>query len=105
MAKLIWTEPALIDLEEIAEYIALDDPNAANRFVQQVFARVERLENHPHSGRNPPEIKDTSYREVIVAPCRILYRTEKDQILILYVMRGERELRKFLLDERNRKTK
>ena len=29
MAQLIWTEPALLDLDEIAEYIALDDFRAA----------------------------------------------------------------------------
>ena len=26
MAQIIWTEPALLDLNEIAEYIALDKP-------------------------------------------------------------------------------
>ena len=32
MARLIWTEPALTDLEIIAEYIALDKPEAARRY-------------------------------------------------------------------------
>jgi len=31
MDRLIWTEPALNDLEAIAEYIALDKPDAARR--------------------------------------------------------------------------
>jgi len=35
MAQIIWTEPALSDLDEIAEYIALDKPNAANRLVEK----------------------------------------------------------------------
>ena len=43
MARLIWTEPALLDLNEVAEYIALDDPAAASKMVQTVFDRVERL--------------------------------------------------------------
>lgn len=29
MARLVWTEPALADLQAIAEYIALDNPAAA----------------------------------------------------------------------------
>ncbi len=47
MARLIWTEPALADVEAIADYIALDKPDAAKRYVQQVFAAVERLARFP----------------------------------------------------------
>jgi toxin ParE1/3/4 len=105
VARLIWTEPALSDLDEIAEYIALDNPDAAKKLVQKVFQKLERLEQHPQSGRKPPELKKTSYREVIVAPCRIFYRADKKDIYILYVMRGERQLRKYLLEERGKETK
>ena len=103
MARLIWTEPALTDLEAIAEYIALDKPAAASRFVQKVFDRTERLEAHPNSGKRPPELKRTHYREVIVPPCRIFYRVEKDTAYILYVMRSERLLREHLLERREEK--
>jgi toxin ParE1/3/4 len=44
VAQIIWTEPALSDLNEIAEYIALDKLNAARRLVKQVFSSVDRLE-------------------------------------------------------------
>lgn len=57
MARLIWTEPALLDLDEIAEYIALDDPFSASRYVQRVFDRVERLEVYPKSGKRRPELR------------------------------------------------
>ena len=100
MARLIWTEPALAELDEIAEYIALDNPRAASHFVEKVFGRVERLQAHPKSGKRPPELTRTQYREVVVAPCRIFYRVEKDDVYILYVMRSERLLRTYLLQER-----
>ena len=100
MAKIIWAEPALLDLEEIAEYIALDKRSAAQKFVQNVFSSIERLEQFPESGRVPPELEDSRYREVIAGPCRIFYRIDNDTVFILYVMRGERELRKYLLEER-----
>ncbi len=105
MARLIWTEPALSDLEEIAEYIVLDSPVAARKLVQKVFQKLERLEQYPQSGRKLPELKKTSYREVIVDPCRIFYRVDNKDIYILHVMRGESQLRKYLLDERAGKTK
>ena len=46
MAKVIWTEPALSDLDAIADYIALDNPKAAREFVLRVFSHVEQLAAH-----------------------------------------------------------
>ena len=100
MARLIWTEPALSDLNEIAEYIALENPVAASDLVQRVLNAVERLERHPASGRIPEELEGRRYREVVCGPCRVLYRHSRGQVLILYVMRSERELRNFLLEDR-----
>jgi toxin ParE1/3/4 len=103
MAQLIWSEPALLDLDEIAEYIALDNFSAAQRLVKKVFEGTELLELFPESGRRPPELKHTTYREIIIGPCRIFYRVEEDKVYILYVMRGERQLRKYLLQKRDQK--
>lgn len=98
MAEVIWTEPALQQLDAIAEYIALDNPTAANRLVEEVFDKTDRLEGFPQSGRNPPELPNSVYREVVVPPCRIFYREDKNQIFILYVMREERQLRRYMLE-------
>ena len=100
MAQVIWTEPALQDLNEIAEFIALDKVSAANKLVLKVFTATERLEKSPKSGRKPPELENSRYLELIVNPCRIFYRLEKDKVYILYVMRSERMLRNYLLDDR-----
>lgn len=102
MARLIWTEPALADLDEIAEYIALDDSRAAARLVKKVFDRVERLERFPNSGKRPGELIDTPYREVVVPPCRIFYRVDGQSLYIIYIMRSERLLRAYLLESRER---
>lgn len=101
MARLIWSQPALLDLEEIAEYIALDNPPAASRYVSKVFSAVERLKRYPQSGRRPEELPATPYREVTVPPCRVFYRAEEDAVFILHVMRSERLLRSFLLEQRD----
>ncbi len=102
MAEIIWTEPALANLEDIAEYIALHNVDAAKQLVQTVFNAVERLEKFPASGRKPPELAELEYREVIVNPCRIFYRVEKQvkkqKVFIVYVMRQEQLLRRYLLE-------
>ena len=102
MAVLTWTEPALLDLDEVAEYIALDNPSAASNYVQKVFDRVERLTIYPNSGKRPKELPRTPYREIVIPPCRIFYRVENDTAYILHVMRSERLLQPFLLKRRDR---
>lgn len=101
MAKIVWTERALVDLDEIADYIALDNLGAAERLVQRVFDRVNGLARFPEFGRVPPELEGSHFREVIVGPCRVFYRIKANSIYILYVMRGERELRRYILDDRD----
>ena len=100
MAQIIWTEPALIDLDKIAEYIALDKPGAAKKLVTDVFTSVKRLKQFPKSGKCPPELQNSDYFEVIVGPCRIFYRIDSDKVYILYVMRGESQLRLYILENR-----
>lgn len=100
MAKIIWTEPALSDLKDVAEYIALDKLDAAKRFVNNAFSIVDRLEKFPVSGRKPPELKRSRYKEVIANPCCIFYRfdNKRDLVYILFVMRSERQLLKYMLE-------
>ena len=100
MARLIWTEPALNDLDAIADYIALDKPDAARRYVQRIFQAVERLALFPKSGSISPELPHLPYRQVIVPPCRVLYRIDDQDILIIFVMRSEERLREDDLAER-----
>ena len=54
MAALIWTEPALQDLDAIADYIPLDKPEAAKELVRRVFQHLEQLREQPESGSGPP---------------------------------------------------
>lgn len=98
MAEIIWTEPALDQLDDIAEFIALDNWSAASALVVRVFETVDRLARFPDSGREPPELPGSVYREVVCSPCRIFYRLDAERVLILHVMREERQLRKYLLD-------
>ena len=59
MAQIAWTNEALRWLEDIFEYIAADNPDAAHRTVEGIFERVQSLAKYPglghrylHSTRN-----------------------------------------------------
>lgn len=86
MAEVIRTEPALQELDALAEYIALDNPFAAGHPVQEIFDKTGRLEDFPLSAPIPPELPDSVYRELVVPPCRIFYRGDEKRVLVLYTM-------------------
>lgn len=94
MAEIIWSEPALADLDAIADYIALENPTAATELVRRIFAHVDQLADHPDSGSQPRELGHSRYRQIVEPPCRVFYRHDGRKVYILHVMRSERLLRK-----------
>ncbi|SDI92588.1 Plasmid stabilization system protein ParE [Pseudomonas flavescens] len=98
MAEIVWTAPALEQLEDLAQYIALDKPDAARAVVKKVIEAVARLAEFPMSGRVPAELPNALYREVVVPPCRIFYRVSDTTVFIIHIMREERVLRAHMLE-------
>lgn len=72
--RLIWSPSAKYDLKDIAAFIAEDRPLASENVIRNLFKAVERLSEHPESGRVVPEFDDYTIREVIYRPFRIVYR-------------------------------
>ena len=103
MAEIIWSEPALSDLDAIGDYIALENPAAAVELVQRVFAHVEQLADHPESGNRPQELKRSRYRQIVEPPCRVFYRYDGKTVFVLHVMRSERLLRTGKLSARTKR--
>ena len=98
MAQVVWTEPAIADLEAIADYIALENLTAARALVQRIVQHVGQLTEHPESGSRPKELGTrTRYRQIVEPPCRIFYRFDGERAFILHVMRTERLLRRSAL--------
>ena len=105
MAQIVWSLPALTDLDAIADFIALENPVAASEFVRRIFDHVGQLVDHPNSGSRPPELGRSRYRQIIEPPCRVFYRYDGQKVFILHVMRAERLLRKGRLAARTRQLK
>jgi toxin ParE1/3/4 len=105
MAEIVWSEPALSDLDAIADYIAMENTAAAVEFVARVLGHVGQLADHPESGSRPQELKRSRYRQVVEPPCRVFYRYDGKTVFILHVMRSERLLRKSRLAVRVKRAK
>lgn len=102
MAEIVWTRPALADLDEIADYIALDNPAAANKLMQRIFSHVAQLADHPRSGSKPRELKGWRYRQIVEPPCRVIYRFDGNHVYVVHVLRAERLLRRRRLTRREK---
>ena len=100
MARIIWTEPAPQELDEIADYISLDNPTAAKNVVRKAFDRVDHLADHPKSGKGLEEFEATVYREIVMPPCRIFYRLADEIVYIICVIREEQLLHTDILKSR-----
>ena len=105
MAEIVWSEPALADLDAIADYIALENPVAAAELVKRIFGHVEQLTDHPNSGSRPQELVRSRYRQIVEPHYRVFYRYDGDKVFILHVMRSERLLRKGQIAGRSKQAK
>jgi plasmid stabilization system protein ParE len=93
MAEVIWSEPAIAQLDAIASYIALDKPNAAQGVVRRIFDSTDRLEQFKKLGRSVPEFRHPNYRQVWIRPCWIYYRIDNEDVRFLHVRRAEQPFR------------
>jgi addiction module RelE/StbE family toxin len=91
--KIEWTQPAVLDLEHIGDYISRDSEHYAARFIEKIIEAVEGLEKLPKMGRSVPEAEGQNIREVLFQNYRIIYRVEPDRILVLTIIHGARDLR------------
>ena len=93
MAKVVWTDSAIIDLNDIGEYISKDSVKYAEITVERLFNATDILEKHPDAGKVTPELENESIRELIRGSYRIVYRKlGKERIDILTVHNSARML-------------
>ena len=91
MVKINWTNFALQDLLEIAEFISKDSIRYAQMTVKYLFESPTPLKTHPKAGRIVPEFKEENLRELIRGSYRIVYRiVDKNRIDILTVHHSAR---------------
>ncbi len=92
--RVIWTKQDVEKLEEFADYIVLDNPTAALRWVEKIEKAVANLRQFPKLGREVPEAKRPEIREIIMGEYRIICRLEKRLISILTIYHSKQLLKK-----------
>lgn len=96
--RVFISEPAKEDIRRIVRYIRLDKPVAAENFKTHLKTRIRSLERFSERGRKVPELEGSpfeDYRELVVTPCRILYKISRKEVFILRVLHSRMEFRLF----------
>ena len=88
--KIVWSPLALEKLEASAKFIALDKPSAADKWVNDIFDRIDLLGSQPELGREVPELLGSNYREVIFGSYRIIYKVDSE--IKILTLRNSRQL-------------
>ncbi len=99
--KVSWATVARDDLKQITEYIAIDSPANASRILNKIKNQSSDLYTIPERGRVVPELKEQgiqTYRELIIAPWRIIYRITDTTVFVLSVIDSRRNVEDLLLD-------
>ena len=98
--KVIVTEHALLDLDDIARYVTRHDGPLKAEYVGQRIEKVfSSLSTFPSRGNHPRELLELgnrSFREVHFKPYRIVYCVLDREVLVLVVADGRRDMRALL---------
>lgn len=98
--SVLLTDDAVRDLEELYDYIEVHDvPGKANRVLDRIEKTFTALSDHPSRGTYPKELLALGireYREVLFKPYRIIYRVIENNVFVLMIIDGRRDMQALL---------
>lgn len=75
--QIVWTEPALADLEAILRYVATHDSAAAEELRVELLGSVATLQRFPFLGPVYERDRTGRSREIVCRRYRIFYRVDE----------------------------
>lgn len=101
--KVVWTDPAIEDLESTIEFIARDSEAYAATLARTFCDAGDSLGELSERGHRLRDPQLSAFRELLVGSYRLVYRVEPQRVLIVGVLHGSRQIRKVLRNRRARK--
>jgi plasmid stabilization system protein ParE len=96
MSGYVLSVDADLDLDEIWEYIVADSIDAADAWIQKLFAAFEALGRSPGMGHKREDLTGHPLLFWPVGSYLIIYRAERSPMEIVAVTRGSRDIPAFL---------
>ena len=97
--KVILTEEARSDLEQIGDYIAQDNPVRAASFVQELIDKARQLGELPSGFPFVPRYERLGIRRRTHGNYAIFYRVEADSVSVIHILHGARDYEAVLFPE------
>lgn len=99
--RVLLTNDAARDLEELYGYIELHDaPESADYVLDQIEGALSNLSENPNRGAYPKELLAAGlrdYREIYFKPYRIIYRVLAENVYVMVIADGRRDMQALLL--------
>lgn len=90
--RLLWSESSLDRVTEFLDFIAKDNPAAAQRVIQDLFDRVAALAEQPRMGRRLAQTPDFDLRRFVAGQYVVVYQIhEVRQTISVVAIRHSRE--------------
>ena len=100
MYRVLLTDDAVRDLDELYDYIeSRDVPGKANYVLDQLEHAFSSLSENPKRGTYPMELLAVGireYREVFFKPYRIIYRVVAENVYVMVIADGRRDMQTLL---------
>lgn len=90
--KIIWSPRANAELEAEIEWIARERPQTAAAWLRRIRDATFQLADFPGRGKLLREFPDSSYRELVVPPYRIVYLSDPDDLIIITLKHSRERL-------------
>lgn len=79
------------DVDDIWDYVAVEDREAASRLIDRIYATSRRLADFPESGPARPDIAP-DVRSLIVGRYLLLYRVGDSSVEVVRVLHSARNI-------------
>ncbi len=97
--KVVFSDAAEADLEDIGDYIAKDNPRRALTFVRELRSVALRLGDMPRVLPLVPRYEHYGIRRRPSGNFLIFYRIEGEQVFIVHILHGARDYESLLFPE------
>jgi toxin ParE1/3/4 len=84
---------AAIDLDEIWNFIAEENVEAADNAIAAILASIDALVSFPNQGRKRPDLTSRPLRFTVVREYLIAYAPDEKPLWVIAVMHGRRNPR------------
>ena len=91
MSSYTFSDAAVRDLDEICEYIAIENSRAASQLFDKIRQKCKLVASFPNMGKTYPKL-DPSLRGFVIDDYIVFYYSSSDGINIARIISGYRDI-------------